>query len=171
MVRKIKFSFVKPFLALIVMVLVSVSGYSQNNPVFRVYENSSQQALKSSSLNAQVLPEDLLHGNNPTIYMANGDMTTITGPTKPLVLRADQTSLTALCTRDQLYSKVELITIKLNNITELNTPFDVGNIRGFSSLKYIYINCAFECTDQQISNFIINADSELIIYYKVLSKS
>src|SRR5690606_23049490 len=169
--RKIKFSFVKPFLTVIVMVLVlvSVSGYSQNNPVFRIYENSSQQSLKSSS--KQNFPEELLHGNNPTIYMANGDMTTITGPTKPLVLRADQTSLTALCTRDQLYSKVELITIKLNNITELNTPFDVGNIRGFSSLKYIYINCAFECTDQQISNFIINADPELIIYYKVLSKS
>ncbi|GGG49891.1 hypothetical protein GCM10010976_21500 [Bizionia arctica] len=149
-------------------VFFSVNGFAQEN-IYQIFdENSGNSNLRSSVS----IPNQLLHGKNPTIYIENSTIINVTGETSPKVLKLlDATSINMLQNNNNLYNGVEVITITLNRASDLINRLDVSRINGFSSLKYIYVKCLFDCSDQQINNFLLNADSVTTVFYKVVNQS
>ncbi|HLV38586.1 hypothetical protein [Xanthomarina sp.] len=148
--------------------LFSSSSFAQGN-IQRIFDDNSENR---NSRTTGTIPDELLHGKNPTIYIENSIIINVTGDESPKVLQLlDGTSNLLLQDNNSLYSNVEVITIKLNRLSDLNSRLDLSHINGFSSLKYVYIQCLFECTDQQINNYLLNADSVTTVFYKVVNPS
>jgi hypothetical protein len=114
----------------------------------------------------------LKKGLKPTIYVDNNKIKKVNGGVSPIILKYQNSySLEALKENNSLIRDVELLTIKIKNQNELNNRFDFSNIDGFDNLKYIYIQCNFDCTANDISSFILNADPKVIIFYMVSNPS
>jgi hypothetical protein len=150
------------------MIFFTSISYAQES-IQRIYDENEQSINLRSSVN---IPDELLHGKNPTIYIKDASIINVTGDESPKVLKLlDATSSNILRNANNQYNDVEVITITLNRISDLNLRFDLSSINGFNSLRYIYIKCMFDCTDQQIRDFLLNADSVTTIFYKVINQS
>lgn len=141
------------------------TGFAQNN-IQKIFDDNSNNRSRSSAS----IPDDLLHGKNPTIYIENSSIINVTGDESPKVLKfLDASSFNILENNNPLYGNVEVITITLNRLSDLNNNLDVSRISGFTSLRYIYVKCLFDCTDQQIRSFLLNADAITTVFYKVVN--
>jgi hypothetical protein len=150
------------------MIFFTSISYAQES-IQRIYDENEQSINLRSSVN---IPDELLHGKNPTIYIKDASIINVTGDESPKVLKLlDATSSNILRNANNQYNDVEVITITLNRISDLNLRFDLSSINGFNSLRYIYVKCMFDCTDQQIRDFLLNADSVTTIFYKVINQS
>lgn len=115
---------------------------------------------------------DLKKGLKPTMYVDKNKIKKVTGGVSPLILKyQNSSSLEALKGNSSRIKNVELLTIKIKNQSEFNNRFDFSSINGFDNLKYIYIQCSFKCTANDISSFILNADPKVIIFYMVSNPS
>jgi hypothetical protein len=64
------------------------------------------------------------------------------------------------------YSNVELITIKLLNVSDLNNTIDLTNQnQKLKKLKYVFIKCNFDCNNEQIKKFI-KVNPNIRVFYK-----
>ncbi len=161
-------------LSLLIVVSCALLGsnemMAQDNAVYRLYDSSTNTQQRNSSNND--VPDDLLHGKNPTIYIKNASVLNVTGEENPKVLKLlDISSSSQLQNENALYNDVEVITITLNRASDLNNRIDVNTLNGFNSLQYIYVKCLFECSEQQIRGFILNTDNITTIFYKVVNPS
>lgn len=148
--------------------LFSNSSFAQGN-IQRIFDDNSDSGNLRTSVN---IPDELLHGHNPTIYIENSRVINVTGDESPKVLQLlDANSNLLLQGNNSLYNSVEVITITLGRISDLNNRLDLSRINGFTSLRYVYIKCLFDCTDQQINNYLLNADSVTTVFYKVVNPS
>ncbi|MGY0392318.1 hypothetical protein ACW5R3_07175 [Bizionia sp. KMM 8389] len=146
----------------------SENTFAQNN-IQQIFDNSSPS---STSRSAVITPDNLLHGNNPTIYVENSRVINVTGDTSPKVLKLlDGNSNSILLESNNQYRTVEIITITINQLSDLNNRIDLNALNSFPSLRYVYVKSKFDCTDQQIQNFITNSSSVTTVFYKVLSQS
>lgn len=145
---------------------------AQENSIYRLYDgetNTGSHQRASSNIN---VPENLLHGKNPTVYVKNSSIINVTGEESPKVLKLlDAASYNILENSNSIYSDVEVITITLERASDLNNRLDVYRLNGFNSLRYIYVKCLFECNERQISSFLLNAENITTIFYKVVNPS
>ncbi len=159
-------------LALTFTLLNSNSVLAQENSIYRLYDgdnNSGSQQRASSNVN---VPENLLHGKNPTIYIKNASILNVTGEESPKVLKLlDTASFNILQNSNALYNNVEVITITLERASDLNNRLDVSRLNGFNALRYIYVKCLFECNERQISGYLMNTENITTIFYKVVNPS
>jgi hypothetical protein len=159
------------------LIIFSSSCFAQENRIYQLSDTdglvSNNNLTSRSSLNTMTeYPEDLLYGLEPSVYIQNNAILNVEGVTAPVVLKfKDINSFGFISTRNELYKKVEMITIHLSTIDDLQTPFNVDAIRGFNNLKYIYLKCEFSITETQIRAFIQNADPEISIFYKKTNRS
>jgi hypothetical protein len=64
------------------------------------------------------------------------------------------------------YTDVELITIKLLNVSDLNNTIDLTNQnQKLKKLKYVFIKCNFDCNNEQIKKFI-KVNPNIRVFYK-----
>lgn len=149
-------------------ILFSANGFAQNN-IQRIFDDSSENSSMRSSV---TIPNELLHGNNPTIYIQNSEIINVTGTESPTVLKLlDASSNSLLQANNRSYNSVQVITITLNQMSDLNNRLDLSRINGFTSLRYVYVKCLFECSDDQVRNYLMNADSVTTVFYKVVNPS
>lgn len=156
------------------LLIFSLNTVAQgNNDVYRIYdENSTQKGSIASKSIAGNIPSKLLDGSNPTVYIQNNSVLNQTGFSSPLVLKLEDTNSYGFLNQNhELFKEVQVITLEINNQSELIQKFDADKIKGFNKLKYIYVKCQFECSEKAIRDFVINADPEIIIYYKVVNPS
>ncbi|MFK5959239.1 MAG: hypothetical protein QM495_10285 [Lutibacter sp.] len=164
-------------------ILLGISQISaQSLNVYQLFEEDFQQssskiATKSSTFiksNVDVKQGffTLKKGLKPTIYVDYNKVKQVTGDVAPLILKYENSySLNILKENNTLINKVELLTIKLKNQNEINNRFDFSSIEGFDNLKYIFIQCNFDCTANDISSFILNVDPKVTIFYMVSNPS
>lgn len=154
------------------LLIVFTSSYAQENPIYKLPDNASTQSFSRTSAIVIAYPEDLLYDLEPSIYIEKNQITRTTGDQPPRVLKLkDVNSFPILSTRNELFKRVEMITINIQSTSDLSKPFIVDNMRGFGSLKYIYLKCEFSVTEMQIRSFIQKADSEISIFYKIFNRS
>ncbi|WP_341215130.1 hypothetical protein [uncultured Wocania sp.] len=73
---------------------------------------------------------------------------------------------------NKIYNAVELITVTLNNLSDLNNTLDLTTNKNLSSLKYVFVKCNFKCKKQQIKKFVkAKSNSKIRIFYKTESPS
>ncbi len=154
------------------LVVFSNGSFAQENPIYQLSDNANNRSMSRSTTAIATYPEDLLYDLEPSIYIQNNQIIDVTESIAPKVLKLkDVNSFNVLSTRNALFKRVEMITINIKSASELARPFNVDNIRGFGSLKYIYLKCEATVTESQIRNFIQQADSEISIFYKILNRS
>ncbi|MBJ7882744.1 hypothetical protein [Gelidibacter salicanalis] len=165
------------FLSIIMLMgLFSGACFSQGNAIHNVTDRDQRFApgdivANRSATATQEIPTDLLYDLKSTIYVKNNGISKVTGAA-PLVLQfKDTKSFNVASKSNALFNKVEMIKIDIASTTTLNTPFNLSSTQGFNNLKYIYLNCEFPVTEDQIRSFIQNADPEIIIFYNIYKRS
>ncbi|UPS90846.1 hypothetical protein [Bizionia sp. M204] len=154
------------------LVVFTSSSFAQENPIYQLPDNTDSQSMSRTSTRVTTYPEDLLYDLEPSVYIKNNQIIEVTEGQKPKVVKLkDTNSFNILSSDNDLFKRVEMITINIKSASDLMRPFNVDNIRGFGSLKYIYLKCESSVTESQIRNFIQQADSEISIFYKIFNRS
>ena len=140
---------------------------AQENGIYELSNNNfSKSVAKSQADNGRSEFNKLAYNLHPTVYVVNGIEKTTYGQGLPIKLTLkDAKSISVLNSGNPKYNKVQLITIKLNKSSDLNTKLDLSSLSGLSELKYIFIKCNFKCTADQLKTFV-NANSVIRIFYR-----
>ncbi|MGC1205064.1 MAG: hypothetical protein WA839_09280 [Flavobacteriaceae bacterium] len=155
-----------PFVALLVLFFVSGNIFSQENNIYEI-ENQTvgkQPKLKNENINNRDVFYDLTFKMYSTYYFQNKELKYVYGKGIPVKLTfRDLESVESLYDDKQNYSEVQLITIDLLSPNDLNSSIDLTESNEqLQNLKYVFIRCDFNCTDQQINKFIkVNSDARV----------
>lgn len=163
---------------------------AQDTTVYELFENDFQMnAVQSKTLNKSAALksnanknetansgfQNFLELNNnlrPTVYVDKNSIVNITGPEKPVKLKySNIQAFNKLNEDNSLLNSVELITINIENSNDLNNKFDVSKINDFQKLKYVFIKCNFNCSVDQIKQFVLNLEPEVIVYFTKVNPS
>lgn len=145
------------------MFFVSGNIFSQENNIYELENQTSdkQPTLKNENINNREAFYDLTFKMYSTYYFQDNELKSKYGKGVPVKLTfRDLKSVESLYDEKQNYSEVQLITIDLLRPNDLNSSIDltVSN-QQLQNLKYVFIRCDFNCTDQQINKFIkVNSD-------------
>lgn len=176
----------KIMLSIIVSVLSFNVGFAQEAGIFELVENDSEIQVaaqaKTSSLKKGVNSKSNISNNlsdfkelkynlKPTIYLSDNRVKKVVGDSGPLRLKMEGNQINILKSQDPLFNSVELIVINIEKQSDLNMHFDVSSLQGFNNLKYIYVQCHFNCSPSQIEQFVRNATSEMTIFFMNVNPS
>ncbi len=150
----------------------TISAQNTNSVTPQVMEVSAYISyLKSLELNsttsfsnAQNL-EDLLNNVQPSIYFYSGVIKTYGENAKNFY--TDISSLNGISSASLLKNNIEIVIIKLDKASDLNSSIDLSLFSSFTKLKYIYILSSISVVDQDIIKMIQNYDEQYGIFYKV----
>lgn len=120
---------------------------------------------------------NLIYNLHPTAYIENSSIK-IGGnsgynelPISKLTFH-DTKSFSLLNQPSTQFNNVQLMTITVLTVADLNNRIDLTEARGLNRLEYIFIECYFECTESQIKEFITHeTDTNIRIFYKVSKPS
>jgi len=117
--------------------------------------------------------QSLAYNIHPTIFIRSGNLTYPEGSTAECV-DSDASSVWTLYEDNPLFNQVELITIRIEQESDLATVLNLDNLQAFTNLKYIYFLCNFEicsspgCEAALISQMVQGSDNpEVLILYKI----
>lgn len=133
-----------------------------NKYISSLKTNNTKMRMNSS--NSQYI-ENLVFGIQPAIYFNSGAVKTYGDA--PVKLFTDIPSLNSLSNTDILKDEIEIIVIKINKRSEINSKIDLLKFSDFSKLKYIYIISNVDTTEQNISNMFLNYNQQYSIFYKI----
>ena len=177
---------------LMLIFLFSISNFvnAQQNKIIQIVENDNQlnenkvernhKSSKFSKRSSKSESEDsaredfndLQFKSQHSVYVADKKIFNRTGGNKAARLRLeDVSSIEFLYTQNADFNQVKVISIKINNLLDLNQKLDMSKLSAFDQLKYIFLQCGFDCTEDQIQKFILNYKSNITIYYMVSNES
>lgn len=163
---------------------------AQDTTVFELFENDFQintaqskvQAKSTSSKSSanrkettNVGLQDFLELNNnlkPTVYIDKNLIKNITGVGNPKKLKYNNIQpFHKLNEESSMFNSVELIAINLKTSSDLKNQFDLSKVNQFQKLKYVFIKCYFDCSADQIKEFVLNLEPEVIVYFTKVNPS
>ncbi|RKS02361.1 MULTISPECIES: hypothetical protein [unclassified Flavobacterium] len=109
--------------------------------------------------------KELVYTTQPSIYYYGAEVK-VYGD-KPRNLFTDLNSLNNLNNSILLKDNIEIITINLENVSQLNNSINLNLLSGFKKLKYIYFSTSFDVTSENVSNMISGENEKYMIFYKV----
>ena len=66
-----------------------------------------------------------------------------------------------------LINNIEIVTIKIDNKSELNSTIDLSVFSSFKKLKYVYISTNISIDESVISKMIRNYDEKFTVIYGI----
>ena len=66
-----------------------------------------------------------------------------------------------------LKNNIEIITIKIDNASQLNASINLALLSNFKKLKYIYIVSSIDISSSEIANMITNYNEKYSVFYKI----
>jgi hypothetical protein len=133
-----------------------------NKHISSLKTNNTKMRMNSS--NSQYI-ENLVFGIQPAIYFNSGAIKTYGDA--PVKLFTDIPSLNSLSNAEILKGEIEIIVIKINKTSEINSKIDLLKFSDFNKLKYIYILSSVSTSEQKIANMFINYNQQYSIFYKI----
>ncbi len=160
-------------LACIVSILSIGNATAQENDIFELTDDEDLSKVKIKKYKEKNRGKfyNLTQKLHTTVYISNNNVNKVygEGAIKKITF-GDSKSFGLLSNKK--YDKVELITINIDKISDLNNKLDLTIDNKLTSLKYIFIRCDFKCTKQQIKKFVkANRNSNIRIFYKTESSS
>jgi hypothetical protein len=143
---------------------------SQNDPVTVTNIDSFFSAAKKvtasngAKLNAQNL-KTLTTNVQSSVYCYSNTVNTY--GEKPVDLFTDIHSLAQVDNLVTLKNDIEIVIIKIDNETQLNSSINLAFLSNFKKLKYIYIVSSINTTPSVIANMITNYDEKYSVFYKI----
>ena len=142
---------------------------AQSTPVkimeFNSFLNSVNENQKSSTNVEGKHIEDLIINSQSSVYLSEGQVKTYGD--NPSNLYTDVASLAAIKNSSILKNNIEIVVIKINNKSNLNSRIDLSLFSDFSNLKYIYVSSGINVTEQEITKMIQNYTEKYSIFYKI----
>ncbi|SDS64816.1 hypothetical protein SAMN04487764_2709 [Gillisia sp. Hel1_33_143] len=146
---------------------------AQNIKAYEITEYLAQNSNKKTSVSTmktkssaqaavplQVLAYDLV----PTVFIESNEINAY-DEKSPIKAEVDFKSFSKLLKANSLFEKVELLVIKFDDAASLPSTIDFSKISGFSSLKYIYIICPFNCSNTEIEKIAMELPSGVVLLY------
>ncbi len=124
-------------------------------------KNSSARKSKPEKTNL----EKLLYDNQPSIYFNSSEVKTI--GENPKSFFVDFQNLNRLNNSNLLKNNIEIVTIKINNLNELNSTIDLSVFSSFKKLKYVHIYSSVIITESILSKMIRNYDEKYTVFYTI----
>ena len=109
--------------------------------------------------------EKLLFDVQPSIYFNSGDAKTY--GENPKNFFVDFQYLNEINNSNLLINNIEIVTIKINNKSELNSTIDLSVFSSFKKLKYVYISTNIAIDESIISKMIRNYDEKYTVIYGI----
>ena len=165
----------RTFIAIFIITIISFSSiYSQENGIYEINygvsssksnatlnnDFSSQKKSTTVKINRDGFYE-LANKIHPTVYLEDNSIANTYGLGKITKLTLEDTKSYGLLDK---YNDVELITIKIKNLNDLNNILDLTKKASMPNLKYIFIKSDFECTNQQIQDFLKTVPNIRVFY-------
>lgn len=126
--------------------------------------SASARVASNSSVNAERV-RDLISKVQQSTYYFEGRVKTY-GET-PTNLFTDLSSLNQLNSVITQKDNIEIVTIRINSASELNSTIDLNAFSNFPNLKYVYFITKVNTTSSNIASHIANYDSRFNILYKI----
>ncbi len=147
-----------------ILLFSSSKVIAQENGFYELKENSSKNDSREAfyDLAYKLLPTAYIENNNIKI---GGNSGYANMPISKLTFN-DTKSFNILNQPKPNLNKVELITIKVLTPNDLNNSINLSEVEGLNRLKYILIDCYFECTESQIKAFVKLDNPNVRIFYK-----
>ncbi|NJX15442.1 hypothetical protein [Tamlana crocina] len=151
-------SFFFLFLFLSILFLSSNQVAAQDYDIYELQKENpsvSKSAGKVDKSKNRTEFYDLYQNLHTTIYVSNNKIDKVygEGDIKRITL-SDNNSFAFLNTDNDQFKEVKLITVKLKSKNDLNQVLDLSDSPHFVKLKYVFLKCYFEYTDEDIQNFI-----------------
>jgi len=147
--------------------LIFVNGYSQQTGFITakifIAEESSQTSIQNQAefTSGKSLIEDL----HASVYLENNNIKKYGLNPKCLFVASlsDLVNVSGSFTKDY----IEIVTIKIQTISELSQPLNLAIFSEYQALRIIYLQLPFECTINQLNNFIQNQESNYHLIYTI----
>ncbi|WP_424494027.1 hypothetical protein [Salinimicrobium sp. GXAS 041] len=143
----------------------SVKTHAQNYQVTNLEELQGTVANSNQRYSSNEIEEleKLVYGSNATIIISNTGAQ-ILGSGVPTVAVFDTNNLQALQKSNPDFNSVRLLKLKVDSSADLKRSIDLSSLNEFSNLKYILIQCAFNCSSSQLQNIFSNVGNKRIVY-------
>lgn len=167
--KNISALFLNIFLFVCLFILPVNNVSAQENGIYELKKNTTfykASAKKSKDRQEFYKLSQRLH---TTAYISNNSVRNTYGEGKVQKITFSDSKSFGLLNSNN-YGDVELITVTLNNPSDLNNKLDLTSNNNLGKLKYVFIKCYFKCTTSQIENFI-TSDSNIRVFYRTESPS
>ena len=128
-----------------------------------ILNNKNSTARKSKPEKTNL--EKLLYDNQPSIYFNSSEVKTIGENPKSFFVEFQ--NLNRLNNSNLLKNNIEIVTIKINNLNELNSTIDLSVFSSFKKLKYVHIYSSVIITESILSKMIRNYDEKYTVFYTI----
>ena len=151
------------------MILLSGQVFGQSSTVkitdldsfLKKSKSSNQRVLNSDSQHVA----DLIYNTQPAVYLTTNDIKEYGD--NPTTIYTDISALVQLKSTTLMSDSIEIIIIKINNKSELNSTIDLSAFSNFNNLKYLYFTSSVNIASDDISKMIKNYTGSYSIFYKV----
>ncbi|KAB1154077.1 hypothetical protein [Flavobacterium luteum] len=109
--------------------------------------------------------EKLLYDVQPSIYFNNGVIKTYGENPKNFFVEFQ--NLNKISNSNLLKNNIEIVTIKINSNSELNSAIDLSVFSSFKKLKYVYISSNVAVNESTISKMIRNYNEKYTVFYTI----
>lgn len=155
-------------LKLLVMLFLAfpIVGFSQNSKIqntedfFKSLQKSEVSKNKSTN-SIKSLIKDL----HPSIYVDNGRVNTY--GKNPIVLFVDANSILKLKGLSLESNQIEVVTIKINQKSDLIHLMNLDVFQQFPSIKVIHFSVGFDCSAETLSNNVRIQNSNYTLLYSI----
>ena len=127
-------------------------------------EGIARQAASSSAFDVTRL-RDLVGEVQSSMYFYGSEVKTYGDV--PTNLFTDLSSLNLVNNSISMKQNVEIVTVRINSASELNSTINLAAFSNFPNLKYIYFISALNTTSANIASRISNYDRRFNIFYKI----
>ncbi|WP_395064062.1 hypothetical protein [Flavobacterium sp.] len=153
---------------ILLMIFLSINSFSQSNqrPTVLMRENFLT-SLRSNTNNSTSYDTalSLMDGVQSSIYLTNNQVKTF--GTKPLCMYSDIGSLGLANSSGLRVNFIEMVTIKIDSPSQLNSPINLSVVSSYKNVKYIYFRVSFNFELAQLIQAIKNCDTKCVIIYSI----
>lgn len=157
--QRVNFNFI---LLVAVFLIVTVNGFSQNEPVVTSRINFET----GMSLNSTVIGRfnSLSTSIKSSIYVENNQVK-IAQP-NPISLYTDCSSIQTIDNLIVDKSSIEYISIKVKNPSDINSFIRLSRFSNFSNAKYIHVLFEYEISNSEMESLIKNPSFNCYVVYE-----
>lgn len=132
-----------------------------------IAEESNQMNKQSEGVTTS--SKSLLEDLHPSVYLENGLVKNYGSNPKCLFVN----SIANLSNVANPFTKtfIEIVTIKINAISDLSQQLDLSVFSEFPSLRIIYVVVPFDCNVSQLNSFIQNQTTNYHLVYTIENPS
>lgn len=110
----------------------------------------------------------LINDKNPSVYITNSNVSLY--GVNPTCLYTDVNGLTNINNPTILKDNIEMITIKINKISDLSTILNLELLASYPKLRYIYFLSSINVTRNNIRNMLQNTNDNYSVIYNIETK-